>query len=79
MRRLKLTRLVFEERNNGRENGNGSSRSLPGDPCPREECEGELKVYSVKQEPGMTIRFLHCPVCKFIPEDSKWVTPIQGL
>lgn len=73
MRRLKLTRLVFEER------ASIPIRSLPGDACSERGCTGELVVYSTKIEAGMRIRYLECSACGHKPDDNKWVVPIRGL
>lgn len=72
MRRLNLTRM-------GQREPEKVMRSLPGDPCPTGDCKGVLTVYTTRIEAGMRVRYLECSNCGVKPEDSKWVTPIQGL
>ena len=54
-------------------------RSLPGDRCEMADCAGVLTVYTSRVESGMRVRYLECSNCGHKPDDSKWVTPIQGL
>jgi hypothetical protein len=50
-----------------------------GDPCPREACNGLLKVYSTKVllTEKVRIRFLHCRCCKSRPERNQEVIPLE--
>ncbi len=72
MRRLNLTRM-------GQREPEKVMRSLPGDRCKADECVGRLTVYTTRIEAGMRVRFLECSNCGHKPNDSKWVTPIEGL
>lgn len=70
MRRLNLTRM-------GQRDPETVSRSLPGDRCrsPHGGCRGSLTVYTTYAKNGIRTRYLECTLCKWKPDDSKWVTP----
>lgn len=90
MRRLSITRLVWEERakrtssrdpdwmtarNDHSETHSRLLKPLPGDPCELTACRGELIVYSSHVVEGSRVRYLHCSACGHLPENNKLSTP----
>jgi hypothetical protein len=69
MRRLALTRLVFERRQLA------PGHAFPDDPCTVQGCAGKLYVYDSRQnkETGLRTRYLRCSICRDCPDNNKWV------
>lgn len=69
MKRLSLTRLVFDRR---REQ---PAHTFPGDACPCPGCTGSLVVYDsrVDRDSGLRTRYMRCAKCGHLPQNNKWV------
>lgn len=62
--------------------GDGEAKpTRPGDPCqnPACECTGRIKIHTTKINfrGKRRVRYMHCPKCGWIPEDSKWIVPLE--
>lgn len=53
--------------------------SRPGDRCEAKDCTGRLKVYvtRINFSTKVRTRYLHCPICKRVPEMNKWIVPLE--
>lgn len=68
MKRLSLTRMVFERR---REN---PGHVFPDDPCLVPGCSGRMYVYDSRvNKAGLRVRYMQCTECGHKPENNKWV------
>lgn len=48
---------------------------LPGDACPRKDCNGKIGVSTTRRiGSSWCLRYLHCKQCGHVPENHKWLT-----
>ena len=53
----------------------------PGDPCrnPACQCSGVVKAHTTRINFVLQrrVRYLHCPICGWIPDDGEWIVPLE--